>query len=261
MIDFHNHLLPAVDDGSADLAQSRAAVENMRASGVRTIVVTPHLQSSVTERPQALTEALAAIDRGYEEFTRMAAGEFPEIRIDRGVELMLDSPAPDLMDPRLRLAGTNFVLVEFPSMAVPPHSVQALYRLRLRGYWPIVAHPERYRNLESMEVVEEWRSVGAHLQVNAGSTIGRYGKRAEELAWELLGNGSVDYLCSDYHARGRPAFDECRAAFLASGGQECFHRLTVENSGRMLQGEEPLPTPPLQRRRSLWRFMRRGRFT
>ena len=259
MIDFHNHLLPAVDDGAATIDESRAALVAMRDQGVRTVVVTPHLQGSTTERPDALGEALAPIDRGFEEFSRMVAEEFPDVQIERGVELMLDSPSPDLTDPRLRLARTNFVLVEFPGMAIPPHSVQALYRLRLQGWWPIVAHPERYRNLDSVEIIEEWRSVGAHLQVNAGSVVGRYGTRAGELAWELLGNGSADYLCSDYHARGRLAIEECRAAFQESGGQESFNRLTVENPARMLRGEEPLPTTRVQRRRSLWRFFRRSR--
>ncbi|MBW3630415.1 MAG: hypothetical protein KY464_14105 [Gemmatimonadetes bacterium] len=259
MIDFHNHLLAGVDDGASTLEQSRDAVRDMHQHGVRTVVVTPHLLGSLTERPEALAETLDFIDQAFDGFSRMVAEELPDVRIHRGVELMLDSPAVDLTDPRLRLAGTNFVLVEFPGMTVPPHSVQALYQLRVRGWWPIVAHPERYHNLDDLDLLEEWRSVGALLQCNAGSFVGRFGSKAEASAWELLARGWVDYLSSDYHARGRLPIEPCRAAFADAGGRDQFEQLTAANPGRMLEGEEPLPVPPLARRRSLWQRLRRGR--
>jgi protein-tyrosine phosphatase len=256
VIDFHNHLLARVDDGASDAEQSRSAVQAMREQGVRGIVVTPHLVASTTERPDLLRQSLEQHDDAYAELAAMVASEFPDVRLYRGVELMLDSPTVDLSDPRLRLAGTNFVLLEFPGMLVPPHSVQALYQLRLLGWWPIVAHPERYHNLDDLELADEWRSVGAFLQCNAGSVVGRYGARAEAAAWDLLGRGWVDYLCSDYHARGRLPIEAARAAFEAAGGAECFELLTRENPSRLVEGQEPLPVPPLERRRSLWQRLR-----
>jgi protein-tyrosine phosphatase len=259
VIDFHNHLLPAVDDGAEDVEQALAAARQMWAQGVREVVVTPHLRGSVVERAEALEQVLGPVDAAYRELRALLAAELPELKLHRGVELMLDAPSIDLADPRLRLAGTNFVLVEFPGMMVPPHSVQALYQLRLQGWWPIVAHPERYHNLDDVDIVDEWRAVGAHLQLNAGSVLGRYGQRVEENAWALLAHGWIDYLSSDYHARGRLPLEECRAAFGESGGQDCFEQLTRVNPGRMLEGQEPLPPMPLERRRSLWQRLRRGR--
>jgi protein-tyrosine phosphatase len=256
VIDFHNHLLARVDDGASDAEQSRSAVLAMREQGVRGIVVTPHLVASTTERPDLLRRSLELHDEAYEELAAMVASDFADVRLYRGVELMLDSPSMDLSDPRLRLAGTKFVLVEFPGMMVPPHSVHALFQLRERGWLPVVAHPERYHNLDDLVLADEWRSVGAFLQCNAGSVVGRYGPRAEAAAWDLLEQGWVDYLCSDYHARGRLPIEAARAAFEAAGGAECFDVLTRENPSRLVRDEEPLPVPPLLRRRSLWQRLR-----
>lgn len=257
MIDFHNHLLAGVDDGASNAEQSRAAVEAMHAQGVRGIVVTPHLPGSLIDRPDQLRQTMDSFDEAYDELAATVASEFSDVRLYRGVELMLDTPSLDLSDPRVRLAGTQFVLVEFPGMMVPPHSVQALYQLRVSGWWPVVAHPERYHNLDDLDIVEEWRTVGGLLQMNAGSVVGRYGSRAEETAWGLLSRGWVDYLCSDYHARGRLPIDACRAAFADAGGEDAFERLTRENPGRLLEGKEPLPGIPVERRRSLWQRLRR----
>jgi protein-tyrosine phosphatase len=261
LIDFHNHLLARVDDGSSSAEQSRAAVGAMHEQGVRGIVVTPHLLASITRRPDALAQALEELDDAYDELAAIVASDFPDVRLARGVELMLDAPAPDLSDPRLRLDGTRFALLEFPWMRVPPHSARALHALRERGWTPVVAHPERYHNFDGVGVVDEWRSVGAFVQCNAGSVTGRYGPRAQEKAWDLLAAGRVDYLCSDYHARERLPIDAARAAFEGAGGADRFDLLTCANPARLLAGEDPLPVPPLARRRSVWSRLLRGRAT
>lgn len=258
-VDFHNHLLPGVDDGATSLDESRAAFAAMRDAGVATVIVTPHFRATMTERPEVLSAALSEIDESFASVQQLLAAEFAEVQLHRGVELMLDSPTVDLSDPRLRLAETPFVLVEFPAMMVPPHSVQALYQLRLQGWRPIIAHPERYRDMDSTDVVDEWRSVGCYLQVNTGSLIGRYGDNARKTAWSLLELGWVDYLSSDYHARGRLRLDESHAAIRRGGGEEQLRLLTQENPSRLLAGEDPLPVPPLTIRRSLWRRLL-GRF-
>lgn len=259
-VDFHNHLLPGVDDGASSIEETRAGLQAMTADGVRTVIVTPHLRGMVTERPDQLAAALAEFDEALEAMRTLVAAEFSEIRLERGAEVMLDTPGLDLSDPRVRLAGTSFVLVEFPSLSVPPHSIQALYELKLKGWRPIVAHPERYHNLDGVDLVEEWRTVGALMQVNAGSLVGRYGERASKLAWSLLERGWVDYLSSDYHARGRLRLTESWAALREAGGEEQLNLLSQVNPSRMLNGEDPIPVAPLQRRRSLWRRLlgRRG---
>ena len=143
---------------------------------------------------------------------------------------MLDTPSPDLSDARLRLGGTRFTLVEFPFMVIPPNGPRALFELKMAGWAPVLAHPERYGNASAeFGDAEEWRRVGAHLQVNCGSLLGRYGAKAQQLAWGLLERGWVDYLSSDYHARGTCPVAECRRALqgLAQAHQHPRHDLGV----------------------------------
>jgi protein-tyrosine phosphatase len=253
MIDFHSHLVPAVDDGAASLDETRAALETFRAQGVHTVLTTPHLRGSVTVKPEDLAAFLAKVDAAWEEMRALAAAEFPEMRVERGFEVMLDTPAPDLSDPRVRLAGTRFVLVEFPFMSIPPNAGPALFELKMAGWKPVIAHPERYGNLDpSLREAAEWRRVGGLLQLNGGSLLGRYGKQEQALAWDLLKRGMASYLCSDYHARGRCSAQEARSAVERAMGEERARLLTETNPQRLLEGKSPLDVPPLEERRSFW---------
>jgi protein-tyrosine phosphatase len=257
MIDFHNHLVPGVDDGAADLDEARAALALFREQGVTEAVCTPHFSGAATRRPEELERALAALDAGWEALSGIAEAELP---LHRGAEVMLDTPEPDLTDPRLRLAGTRFVLIEFPFMNVPPGAAEALFALKMAGWHPVLAHPERYANArDDLADAAEWRRVGALLQVNGGSLLGRYGPRAEKLAWGLLGAGAADYLSSDYHARGGCHAGPARDALEERGAAEQAALLTEENPRRLLRGEAPLPVPPVRGRRPslLWRILRR----
>ncbi|CAN5659002.1 tyrosine-protein phosphatase [soil metagenome] len=254
MIDFHNHLIPGVDDGAADLEQSHAALGALHDQGVRTIITTPHLPGSLLSRPGPLAKVMAEIDDAWERLQDMSQREFPEICLKRGAEIALDSPSPDVSDPRVRLAGTSFVLVEFPYMSVPPNSVNAIYELRAKGWNPIIAHPERYSGVDSeLQVFEEWRRVGGLLQVNCGSLMGRYGKLVQTTAWRLLELGWVCYLSSDYHARGRCPVSDARLLLESKGAEEQAVLLLEHNGALLLKDEQPRSVDPvLKRRRSLW---------
>jgi protein-tyrosine phosphatase len=251
LIDFHNHLAPGVDDGAADVEQARAALEQLTGQGVHTLVATPHLLGSLTARPERLHARLAELDAGWDRL-RQAAAEFPALRLERGAEVMLDTLSPDLADPRTRLAGTTFALVEFAHMSVPPNAEQPLLHLKRDGWTPVLAHPERYSGFGSLlGQLERWRTMGAHLQVNAGSLLGRYGSHARDVAWRLVELGWADYLSSDYHARGRLSLEAARKALLARGGEHQAELLLETNAARLLAGDPPLEVPPLPPPRSL----------
>lgn len=252
-VDFHNHLIPGVDDGAEDVDDSRAALDALAADGVGTLVATPHFDGSLTADADAMAVRLAELDEGWAKLRDVAAAEFPELRVERGVELALVSPDPDLSDPRLRLAGGPFALVEFAMMNIPPRSTETLARIRQDGWKPIVAHPERYRGGEDrLRLLGSWREAGAFLQVNMGSLLGHYGPPARERAIMLLERGWVDFLCTDYHTRGESPVAECRRELLRNEAELQLRQLTVENPARMLEGEDPLPVEPLSASGSLW---------
>lgn len=254
VVDFHNHLMPGVDDGAQDDTQALAGLRAMQADGVAELVATPHLEGMLTGRAARLTERLEELDVAWERLQQLAASL--SMAVHRGAEVALDTPEPDLSDDRVRLAGTRFVLVEFAYMTVPPNAGSVLRRIRDAGWVPVLAHPERYTRLggASPGAAGEWRQAGALLQVNGASLLGRYGPDAKRTAQFILERGWADYLCSDFHSRTGPWIAASAAWLREHGGQEQAALLMQANPQRLLRGEDPLPVPPLPRR--LWERVR-----
>lgn len=240
MLDFHNHLMPGVDDGAANIEESREGLQALAADGVSEIITTPHFSASLIKRGEH-GRYLERVERGWEALQELAKNEFPYLRLERGFEIMLDIPQPVIDDAVYHLAGTSFVLVEFPYMNIPPNSSYALRELRQAGLVPIVAHPERYSNMEEKRgMVEEWHDAGAYMQVNCGSIVGMYGSRAKSLAWSILSAGEAEYIGSDYHSRGRCTVEAARAALKHRGLEDQLATLD-SNGDRLLNGQVPFP--------------------
>ena len=249
--DFHSHLMPGVDDGARNLAEALEAIERMVGAGIGRICTTPHLRASETRDPARLERRLSELDEAWDRVSSAAGDRFSGLTLERGCEVCLDVGDPDFSDPRIRLAGTAFVLVEWRRLQIPPRKDEdILRRIRADGYVPVLAHPERYGGIRyDTEVAGRWRASGAYLQVNQGSLAGRYGREAQEVACKLLSYGWVDYLSSDFHARPhlKVYLAEARTFLLERSASEQLGLLTVTNPSRLLKGETPLPVPPLSR--------------
>jgi protein-tyrosine phosphatase len=257
--DLHSHLIPGVDDGADSTALAVKAVRSFLAEGVGTLVATPHLRGSLTQNPELLEARLAAFDRAWKRLGTAVEGAGLSVDLRRGSEVMMDDPHPDFSDPRVRLDGGRFVLVEWPGLQVPPGTGPVLQRMVERSWVPVVAHPERYWGLDrDLKVVERWRTVGARLQVNHGSLLGHYGATAQGVAFRLLRRGWVDFVSSDFHPRpGRgPEVEAAALLFEDLGAEEQWQVLASVNPGRILDGEDPLPVPALPEAPGFWERVR-----
>lgn len=231
------------------------AVGRMTAAGVEGIITTPHFLASWTRGGAHGTATLEFMDRRWKKVRDAVRAEYPELDFRRGLEVKLDVPDPDLADPRTRLGGTAFTLVEWPMFRVPPTgTARALARMREAGWIPVVAHPERYAGIDGgLAVVRAWKEAGAYLQCNYGSLAGQYGAEPRELAFRLLAAGLVDYLSSDFHGhrcymlRLEPAAAEIREL----GGAEQLRLQAATNPARLFEGRLPLPVPALPSAKSL----------
>ena len=253
--DLHSHLVPAVDDGARSLEEALEAVERMAAAGIGQIVTTPHVNASLTHDSSLLGTLLEEVDESWRELVEQVPQRFPDVDLYRGHEVMLDVPDPDFSDARLRLAGTSFVLVEWPRLQIPPRTTQVIERIANAGYHPILAHPERYAGIkQNLDYAGAWRNAGAYLQVNHGSLAGRYGPEARSAASELVARGWVDYLSSDFHARAHLGIHlkDAEDFFTAHDGLDQFKLLTVTNPGSVIRNQLPSPVPPLQIREGFW---------
>lgn len=246
LVDVHSHLVPGVDDGAKDVEAVLASVERFMALGIRRIITTPHIRASLTQNTDRYHARLSQVDEAFAEASGALAEQFPEFEYQRGHEVLLDVPAPDFSDPRIRMGGTSFVLVEWPRLTIPPGTPRVLSWIREQGYRPIVAHPERYGGMAgSDKLARRWRDAGAYLQVNYGSLAGRYGAQAEEMALELLEDGLVDYLASDFHGHStlKVYRSEAATVFEERDATAALDILSRTNPGRILDDLEPLPVP------------------
>ena len=236
-----------------------AALEKMWEQGITQVITTPHFRASTVKDSRQFQVEMERVDAAWELLAQSVRDNFPRMKLDRGVELALDDPAPVATDARLRLAGTRFMLVEFPWFTIPPNSTQPLSHLRASGVTPIVAHPERYENIEpDLQIFREWKQAGAFLQVNAGSLVGAYGTRVDRNAWHLLRAGLVDYISSDYHARGNCLIAGARERIAARGGAGQLKTLAEYNGDRLIEGVDPIPVVPLRQSESRWRRLKRA---
>ena len=61
-----------------------------------------------------------------------------------GAEVFYSTALPSLDLRQLAFAGSNYILIEFPTTMHPPGIDETLYAIRAQGYTPILAHVERY---------------------------------------------------------------------------------------------------------------------
>ena len=258
LVDFHSHLVPGVDDGARDLAEAVRGVDTLVAEGIRHILTTPHLDASVISRSELFEKQQREVEEAWFRVVDACVDREPKISFHLGREILLDTASPELSDPRVRLNGGPYVLVEFPRLNLPAGSEDVLGYVTSLGYWPIVAHVERYLYQgDPVRLWEEWRHSGAALQVNAASYVGRYGATARELAWQALELGWADLASSDYHARGRPWITQAREEIASVGGQAQEQAMFERNPRHVLRGEEIETVDPLVLNRGVWSRMTR----
>lgn len=255
LVDIHSHLVPGVDDGARDIQAVVDSIERLTRVSIRRVITTPHIVGSLSLDPERLERRLDTVSHAWDEAALAIGQHFPEVEYRRGHEVLLDVPNVDLSDPRIRMAGTSFVLVEWPRLQLPPGTVRVLKRIIDDGYRPIVAHPERYHGMgAALNVAGQWRAAGAYLQVNYGSLSGRYGSEAQSIAYRLLRRGWADYLASDFHGHARLKLykTEAWAVLHELGADEALSYLCRTNPGRVFDDETPLQVPPLPAERGFW---------
>jgi protein-tyrosine phosphatase len=240
VIDLHSHLLPAVDDGSRSVEQSVKVLFEMARLGVTDVCLTPHLHAGRAEAgpPAAHTKAFEAL--------RAQAPQMP--RLHRGAEIMLDRPIarPVAVARNVTLAGSRYILVEFPRLVAYDTVASALAQVVELGLVPLLAHPERY-SCCSVEAVRHWRSLGAKTQVDATTLL--TGQARGQRARQLVSEGLADILAGDNHGDARTV--ATGAGFLrAQDGYDQVDLLVRRNPGAILADGELLPVPPLRIRQS-----------
>jgi protein-tyrosine phosphatase len=201
LVDLHCHVLPALDDGPADLTASLALAERAARAGIDTIVATPHIREDYPFPPALVAERVAELNA---ELQRAGV----PVRILTGGELAVSRVA-ELDDAELHslcLGDGRCALVESPYTVVGGLLEQALFDLQLRGVRPLLAHPERSPSfIGDADRIAELVDRGIMCSITAASMEGRFGRTVRAFAVELYTRGLVHDVASDAHdAHKRP---------------------------------------------------------
>lgn len=194
--DMHSHLLPGIDDGSPDLETSITLIKGMMELGYKKFIVTPHIMwdiyKNTNETIKASYQSLqAAINKAGLAVTIRPAAEY---FLDDHFDQLLENNIP------LLTIKDNWVLIEVSFVNTPLNFKDKLFQLQIKGYQPVLAHPERYIYLrENKDFYEVLKDAGCMFQLNLLSLIKHYGKASAELSDYLIKKNYIDLLGTDLH--------------------------------------------------------------
>ena len=202
MIDIHSHILPGIDDGSKSMDESLAILKKMEELGFTEIVCTPHyieltkFRTNNVKKRELLKKTQAAAKK---------AGI--NIKLHLGNEIFVSRDIVKFLKKNEAMPiNKKYVLFELPFTTEINNLGDIIFNIKVNGYTPILAHPERYLMIQKdIRVARKLKEKGVKLQCNYSSITGQYGKKPMKAMKKLLKNGLVDYLGSDVH-RARHSF-------------------------------------------------------
>lgn len=202
MIDIHNHLLVGADDGPATEQDALDLLHQAQENGITDIIVTPHHYSGdfVNHRSKILTE--------MEDLKNIIDKNNIDINVYPGQEIRINGDLVDELQSGMNLSlnHSSYVLVEFSFTEVPAYAEKLFFELQMKGYTPVIAHPERCRPLkDNPEKLYDFIEKGAIAQVTATSVAGKLGEGLQRASLKMLENNLIHIVGSDaHHAENRP---------------------------------------------------------
>ncbi|WP_034039868.1 tyrosine-protein phosphatase [Wocania ichthyoenteri] len=195
-VDMHSHILPGIDDGAKNTSESIDLIKGMQALGVKQFMPTPHvMQDFYPNTDETIGDAyqnlLGALDSKI----------LSEITINPAAEYMLDDNFQKQLDRQelFTLKG-NYLLIEMSYFQPPINLEEIIFKIKTKGYLPILAHPERYSFYHNTkDYYKKLKQLGCFFQLNLLSLSDHYGKNVEKAANYLIEEQLVDFVATDVH--------------------------------------------------------------
>lgn len=199
-VDMHSHLLPGIDDGAPTLEDSIQLILHLQEMGYRKFITTPHIFWDMYKNtPEIIAEKLALVR------AELKARSI-NIELEAAAEYYCDEHFESLIEQNNLLTfGSNkkFVLFEISFADENINLGRAIFNMRLAGYQPILAHPERYEFWHgNFEKYQSMIDRDVLLQLNVNSLTGQYGPNVQRISERLIEKGMISFVGSDCHHMG-----------------------------------------------------------
>jgi protein-tyrosine phosphatase len=217
--DIHSHFIPGIDDGAQTLDASLELIRFFQEKGYKKVITTPHVMGDTYRNtPEIILRGLDTVREALQ------ANHIP-IEINAAAEYYLDYDFEEkLKKGNLLTFGDNYVLVELSFVNPPDNLYHIFFDMQMKGYKPVLAHPERYSFWhKKFETYEELREKGVLLQLNINSLTGHYSIQTKRTAELMIERNMLSFLGSDCHHTGHTEliqhalYEKSMHALLASG--------------------------------------------
>jgi tyrosine-protein phosphatase YwqE len=198
-VDIHSHLLPGIDDGAKDLDDSIALIQKMSSYGIKHFITTPHILGDVyPNTPEIINSKLKLVQ------AELLKRNITDISLEAAAEYMIDEKFSEILEKDNFLAlKDNLVLVEMSYYSPPINLYDVLFQFQLKGYKPILAHPERYFSYhKNFQSYYKLKNAGCLFQLNLLSLTEQYGKQVQKTAQKILKENLYDFVGTDVHHEG-----------------------------------------------------------
>ena len=215
MIDLHCHILPGIDDGAQTIDDSLALLRAAIDDGISHVVCTPHIQLG------RFDNTIDIIQTTFDELQTQVIKESLAIKLAYAAEVRI---CPEIMllakQKKLPFIGTwqgkNVLLLELPHSHIPPGTEQLLTWLNKNNIIPMIAHPERNRDIiADVNKFNRLTKADCLYQITASSLCGDFGEVPQKISEMLLREDKVTIIATDAHSVKRRPPKLAQAAKLA----------------------------------------------
>lgn len=192
-VDIHSHILPGIDDGPKNINESIDLIKKMNELGFSKIIGTPHTYPGLYENTnESIKKSFNSLQDKLE----------PSLKIEFASEYIIEEGLIEkAKNKSLLTIKENYVLIEMSFVSAPLNLYEVIFHLKLYGYIPVLAHPERYifyhNNFDEYIKLKDF---GCKFQLNLLSSTGYYGKDILKISDKLLDRNLINFVGSDIHS-------------------------------------------------------------
>jgi protein-tyrosine phosphatase len=197
VLDIHSHLIPGIDDGAQSMEESVNLVIELKRLGYKKAITTPHIMTDVFNNTReiilsGLQDLKDELKKRNIDFELEAAAEY---YVD---EFFIEKIGKE----KLLTFGKNYILIETGFLSSTRSLKEAIFELKVNGYEPVFAHPERYSYLWGVNAKENYRvykDMELLFQINLISLGGFYSPQAKKMTELLINENMVEFIGTDIH--------------------------------------------------------------
>jgi len=203
-VDIHSHLIPGIDDGAKDMERAIELITELKEMGYKKLITTPHVSDMFPNSKKTILN-------GYQALTSELKKRKINIKLEVAAEYYADDNFEKLLQKKdiLTFGGDKkYLLFELSYFTRPKELESLIHDIKLAGYIPILAHPERYTYFHhDIEEYQELKtSTNVLFQINLNSINGYYSDDVANVVKKLINKGLVDFIGSDTHHKGHTKY-------------------------------------------------------